>query len=137
MKTKSLRFSIITAVLALFLIGNQNSRAQSAPASPAAPAVASATSITQLSQAYAALSVADHDYKGHRAGAMKQIEAAAKVVGLNLAGNGKGHEQQVTSDQQLQTATTLLQQARPGLPPKAQRHVDKALEDLSTALSIK
>ncbi len=125
MNTKSLRFSISAAVLALFLIGGLNLRAQSTP------------SASLLTQAYAVLSVADHDYKGHRVRAMKQIEAAAKVVGVTLTGNGKGHEQQGTSDQQLQTATSLLQQARAGLPPKAQRHVDKALEQLSTALSIK
>ena len=137
MNTKSIRISIITSVLALSLIGSANSRAQSAPAVPPAPAVASATAVTQLTQAYVALSVADHDYQGHRAKAMKQIEVAAKEMGVSLAGNGKGHEQQVTSDQQIQAATTLLQQARPGLPPKAQKHVDKALEDLAAALAIK
>ncbi len=138
MNTKSVRISIITSVLAVSLIGGVNSRAQSAPAVPPAPAVVpSATAITQLTQAYAALSVADHDYQGHRAKAMKQIEAAAKEMGVSLAGNGKGHEQQVTSDQQLQTANTLLQQAMPGLPPKAQKHVSKALEDLAAALAIK
>ena len=134
MNIKSLRFSIYTMVLALFLIAGLNSRAQSAPATPS---VASTTSINQLTQAYTALSIADHDYQGHRVRAMKQIEAAAKVVGVILGGNGKGHEQQVTSDQQLQTATGLLQQARAGLPTKAQKHVDKALEQLATALSIK
>jgi len=137
MNTKSIRISIITSVLALSLVDGVNSHAQSAPAVPPAPAVVPATAITQLTQAYAALSVADHDYKGHRAAAMKQIEVAAKEMGVTLGGNGKGHEVQVTSDQQLQTATTLLQQARPGLPPKAQKHVDKALEDLAAALAIK
>jgi hypothetical protein len=134
MNAKSLRFSIYTSVVALCLISGLNSRAQSAPATPSA---ASATSINQLTQAYAALSVADHDYQGHRVRAMKQIEAAAKVAGITLTDNGKGHEQQVTSDQQLQTATSLLQQARAGLPTKAQKHVDKALEQLAAALSIK
>jgi hypothetical protein len=140
MKTKSVRISIITSVLAVSLIGGVNSRAQSAPITPApptVPAAPSATAITQLTQAYAALSVADHDYQGHRAKAMKQIEAAAKEMGVSLTGNGKGHEQQVTSDQQVQAATTLLQQALPGLPPKAQKHVNKALEDLAAALAIK
>ena len=134
MNAKSLLFSIYTSVVALCLISGLNSRAQSAPATPSA---ASATSINQLTQAYAALSVADHDYQGHRVRAMKQIEAAAKVAGITLTDNGKGHEQQVTSDQQLQTATSLLQQARAGLPTKAQKHVDKALEQLAAALSIK
>jgi len=125
MKTQALRFCITAAMLALFLIGAVNVRAQSV------------NSTNLLTQAYAVLSVADHDYKGHRVAAMKQIAAAAKVVGVTEMGNGKGHEQQVVSDQQLQTATSLLQQARPGLPPKAQKHVDKALEQLSIALSIK
>jgi hypothetical protein len=132
MNTKSIRISIITSVLALSLVGGVNSRAQSP-----APAAPSPAAITQLTQAYAALSVADHDYQGHRAKAMKQIEVAMKEMGITLGGNGKGHEVQVTSDQQLQTATALLQQARPGLPPKAQKHVDKALEDLAAALAIK
>jgi hypothetical protein len=126
MKTRSLRFSIITTVLGLFLIGGVNVRAQST--------VASANLLTQ---AYATLSVADHDYKGHRVAAMKQIAAAGKLVGVAEMGNGKGHEQQVVSDQQLKTATGLLQQALPGLPPNAQKHVNKALEQLSIALSIK
>ena len=132
MNTKIIRISIITSVLALSLIGGVNSRAQSP-----APAAATPAAITQLTQAYAALSVADHDYKGHRVAAMKQIEVAAKEIGVTLGGNGKGHEVQVTSDQQLQTANTLLQQAMPGLPPKAQKHVSKALEDLAAALAIK
>jgi hypothetical protein len=126
MKAQSLRFSIIVAMVAVFLIGGVGVRAQS-----------TAASANLLTQAYATLSVADHDYKGHRVAAMKQIAAAAKLVGVTEMGNGKGHEQQVVSDQQLQTATSLLQQARPGLPANAQAHVDRALKQLSIALSIK
>ena len=120
-----LRLSTSTAVFVLFLSSGLNLSAQST-----APA-------DLLRQAYAALAAADHDYQGHRVRAMKQIEAAGTVVGISLAGNGKGHEQQGVSDQQLHTAQSLLQQARPGLPPKAQKHVDKALAHLSTALSLK
>jgi hypothetical protein len=82
----------------------------------------SVNSTNLLTQAYAVLSVANHDYKGHRVAAMKQIAAAGTAVGITEMGNGKGHEQQFVSDQHLQIATTSLQQARPGLPPKAQRH---------------
>jgi hypothetical protein len=124
MNVKLLRFSLKLAVLSVFLSFGVNLRAQSAPAD-------------LLTQAYTTLSVADHDYQGHRVRAMKQIELAGKVVGINVAGNGKGHEPQVVSDQQLRTAQGLLQQARPGLPTKAQLHVDKALQQLATALSIK
>jgi hypothetical protein len=131
MHTKLGRFFISAAVLTLFLAFNTNLRAQSPPPAypPATPGL--------LSQAYAALSVADHDYKGHRVRAMKQIEAAAKELGFTLQGNGRGHEAQTTSDQQLRTAQGLLQQALPGLTGGPQEHVQKAIQQLSVALSIK
>jgi hypothetical protein len=68
---------------------------------------------------------------------MKQIEVAGNLIGVNLSGGGKGHEPQGASDQQLRTAQGLLHQTRAGLPVKAQRHVDRALAQLSIALSIK
>ena len=90
-----------------------------------------------LVQAYTALEQADHDYKGHRIAAMKQIEAAARLLGVKVRGDGKGHEHQVISDAQLRSAQGLLQQARSGLSGKPLRHVNKALQQLSIALSIK
>ena len=90
-----------------------------------------------LTQAYLTLSVADHDYKGHRVAAMKQIEAAGTVLGVNVHGDGKGHEQQGTSDAQLRIAQGLLQQASAGLSGKALKHVNKAIAQISTALAIK
>ena len=89
-----------------------------------------------LVQAYTTLEQADHDYKGHRIAAMKQIEAAAKLLGVKVRGDGRGHEKQGVSDAQLRTAQGLLQQAQPGLSGKALRHVNKALQQLSIALSI-
>src|ERR1039458_3194510 len=114
MNTKLCRLFVSTAVLTLFLSFNATVRAQSA--APSAPSVTPAAATGLLDQAYAALSVADHDYKGHRVHAMHQIEAAAKVLGFTLGGKGHGHEKQVVSDEQLHTAQTLLQQALPGLP---------------------
>jgi hypothetical protein len=90
-----------------------------------------------LVQAYTTLGQADHDYKGHRVAAMKQIEAAAKLLGVNVRGEGRGHEKQVVSDAQLRTAQGLLQQAQSGLSGKPLRHVNKALQQLSIALSLK
>jgi len=89
-----------------------------------------------LVQAYTTLEQADHDYKGHRIAAMKQIEAAAKLLGMKVHGDGRGHEKQGASDAQLRTAQGLLQQAQPGLSGKPLRHVNKALQQLSIALSI-
>lgn len=90
-----------------------------------------------LVQAYTTLEHADHDYKGHRKAAMKQIGAAAKLLGVSVRGDGKGHEKQGVSDAQLRSAQGLLQQAQSGLSGKALKHVDKALQELSLALSIK
>ena len=88
-------------------------------------------------QAYTALEQADHDYKGHRIAAMKQVEAAARILHVKVRGDGKGHEKQGISDAQLRTAQGLLQQAEGGLSGKARAHVAKALQQLSIALSIK
>lgn len=43
-----------------------------------------------LREAYDILARADHDYKGHRAKAMHEIEAAGKLIGMNVKGEGKG-----------------------------------------------
>ena len=96
-----------------------------------------APSADLLQQAYTTLEQADHDYKGHRIAAMKQIEAAGKLLGLNLRGDGKGHEKQGVSDQQLRSAQALLEQARAGLAGKSLKHVDRAIKQLNIALSIK
>jgi hypothetical protein len=68
---------------------------------------------------------------------MKQIEAAAKLLGVSVRGDGRGHEKQGVSDAQLRTAQGLLQQALPGLSGKPLKHVNRALQQLSIALSIK
>jgi hypothetical protein len=96
-----------------------------------------AASADLLQQAYTALERADHDYKGHRIDAMKQVEAAGKALGLNLRGDGRGHEKQGVSDQQLRNAKGLLEEARAGLTGKALKHVNHALKQLNIALSIK
>jgi hypothetical protein len=90
-----------------------------------------------LVQAYTALERADHDYKGHRVAAMKQIQAAGKLLGVSVWGDGRAHEKQVVSDEQLRTAQALLEQARSGLSGKPLKHVDRALQQLSIALTIK
>jgi hypothetical protein len=132
MNTRLSRFFISMAVVTLSLSVGANVRAQSPPPPAYPPAVPGL-----LTQAYTALSVADHDYKGHRIWAMRQIEAAAKELGFGLGGNGHGHEPQIASDDQLRKAQGLLQQALTGLPPKALRHVQKAIDEISAALSVK
>ena len=68
---------------------------------------------------------------------MCHIAAAAKEFGITLQGNGRVREQRVVSDEQLITAQRILQQALPTMPPTAREHVEKALDQLSLALSLK
>ncbi len=90
-----------------------------------------------LREAYIRLERADHDYKGHRKDAMEQIEKAAKLLGVKVRGDGRGHEKQGVSDEHLREAEKLLREARGGLSGKPLKHVNKALEHLSVALRIK
>lgn len=92
---------------------------------------------TLLDEAYATLAQADHDYAGHRVRAMEQIKLALKELGSSVSGTGKGHEPQATSDAQLRAALGLLQQAQSRLSGKPAKHVNRAIEQLNTALTIK
>ncbi|MGD0412278.1 MAG: hypothetical protein ABSC18_11310 [Verrucomicrobiota bacterium] len=113
------------------------------PLAPAAPAQKQTipndgTEAGLLRQAYGLLSLADHDYQGHRARAMKQIEVAAQHLGITLRGDGKGHETQATSDAQLRNAQALLVQASGGLKPgQGLAHVKLAIAQLNVALAIR
>jgi hypothetical protein len=89
-----------------------------------------------LDDAYATLAQGDHDYGGHRVKAMKQIEAAVNELDGKVAGNGKGHEPQGTSDAQMQAAESLLQQAVPSLLARALKHVNAAIVQINDGLAI-
>ena len=95
------------------------------------------TEAALLRQAYAKLFVADHDYDGHRARAMRQIEAAAKTLGVDLKGDGKGHEPQATSDENLRAAQQLLEQITGAVAGEGLKHIQLAIEQLSVALAIR
>jgi len=100
------------------------------PAQPAPPAAL-------LREAYLTLSAADHDYKGHRVEAMKEIEAAARLLKVDLRGDGKGRERQGVSDEQLRAARSLLGQARAELNGRPLKRVDKAIGQIDIALKIR
>lgn len=99
--------------------------------------------VQTLSQAYSTLASADHDYKGHRVKAMHAIKKAARLMGQTLGGNakGQGKEQQTLSDAQLQGVKGMLQKVRGTVSGRTQgrvvAHIDTAIHELSTALSIK
>ena len=124
MKTKISRLVLFLSVASFLLFGTTRVFAEP----PAA---------NLLRQAYATLEMADHDYKGHRVDAMKQIEAAGHALGISVRGDGRGHEKQGVSDEQLRAAESLLEQARPSLKGRALHHVNHALKQIHIALSIK
>jgi hypothetical protein len=98
--------------------------------------------VATLEQAYDTLAVADHDYKGHRVKAMKAIAAACKLLGTDISGRGRGHEAQPLSDEQLRQVLATIEQVRgslaaAGAQPAVVKHLDVAINQLSTALSIK
>ena len=90
-----------------------------------------------LQQAYGLLATADHDYNGNRIRAMKEIEAAAKVLGVNLRGDGKVREAQGQSDAQLRNAHELLAQAANGLMGRELLRINRAINHLNIALAIR
>jgi hypothetical protein len=90
-----------------------------------------------LRQAYFSLLLADHDYNGHRIEALKEIETAAKLLKIELRGDGQGHERQGVSDEQLRAARSLLEQARGGLETQPRKHVEKAIKQIDVALKIR
>ncbi len=98
---------------------------------------AQTNNLTTLDDAYATLVHADHDYKGHRAKAMKQVELAVQELGGKISGHGKVREPQAASDAQLRSAEGLLQQASGGLSGKALKHVKDALKEINDALAVK
>lgn len=96
-----------------------------------------ANSVVLLNDAYATLAHAKHDYKGHRVAAMKQIELALGEMGEKINRHGRVQEPQAASDAQLRAAQRLLEEANGGLSAKASRHVEAAIKQISTALSIR
>jgi hypothetical protein len=100
------------------------------PAQPAPPGAL-------LWEAYLTLSAADHDYKGHRIEAMNEIEAAARLLRVDLRGDGKGRERQGVSDEQLRAARSLLGQARAELNGRPLKRVDKAIRQIDIALKLR
>jgi hypothetical protein len=99
------------------------------------------TEIDMLRTAYKTLAFADHDYKGHRALAMRSIEAACDKLGTNIRGDGKGHELQPTSDEKLKEAKQMLEGARDIVAGRHQdaivHHIEEAIKEVSIALTVK
>jgi len=94
-----------------------------------------------LHRAYIILATGDHDYKGHRVRAMHQIEAAAKLLGVDLSGDAKDKQPQPLSDAKLREAQGLLQSVLGASEVKSQKriskHITEAVDQINVALSIR
>jgi hypothetical protein len=104
-------------------------------------AYAAETPREELIHAYRLLEKADHDYEGHRVSAMKEVEAAGKLLGITLKGDLEKRETQWKSDKQLAEAHKLLRHAHGKLEAKDRElagvHVEAAVKELNVALKVK
>ena len=94
-----------------------------------------------LTSAYLILATGDHDYKGHRVKAMHQIEAASKLLSVDLGGDAKDRQKQVLSDDKLREARGLLETVLDASEVKAQprisKHITEAINQINVALTIR
>ena len=153
MNTKHLKRAAKAAVLVTALSCGANLRA----ATPSMPQTLSGSVVSQnqfqtvtfsdtaeagmLRQAYIILATGNHDYQGHRVKAMHQIEAAAKLLGMNLSGDAKDKQPQPLSDAKLREAQGLLQNVLGAAEVKNEKrvtkHINNAINQINTALSIR
>ena len=153
MNTKYLKTAAKAAVLVTALSCGVNLRA----ATPSTPQTLGGSVVSQnqfqtvafsdsaeagmLRSAYLILATGDHDYKGHRVKAMHQIEAAAKLLGMNLSGDAKDRQPQPLSDAKLREASGLLSNVLGAAEVKSQKrvtkHITEAINQINIALTIR
>lgn len=92
--------------------------------------------LTVLREAYNTLALGNHVYDGHRKAAMHQVDKAAHVLDSNFKGDGNGGLPRPLSDAQLLAVKLVLEKARPAFTGAALEHVDLAIKELATALSL-
>jgi len=137
------RLALVAAVLvaSLLVAGPARAAGKKAPSPYAAE-------VKELHEIKLLLERADHDYKGHRAEAVKQITAAIHALhgGHKHHGPGVkgGGEPQALSDAQLRESIKALSVVlaqlgnAPGAPAaKGAVHVANAIKQLEIALTIK
>ncbi len=151
MKPQSFSTPLKVAVLVTALACTANVHAITTPATQSLTTVAPGQNLFEiiafsdsaeagmLHRAYHTLATGDHDYHGHCARAMHQIEAAAKLLGLDLSGDLKDHEKQFLSDDKLREASGLISQVLVSASVKDQKrvtkHLDEAVKQINLALS--
>jgi ABC-type sugar transport system substrate-binding protein len=94
-----------------------------------------------LRDAYHILATGDHDYKGHRAKAMHSVEAAGKLLGVDLVGDLKDHSPQALSDARLREAQDLIGRVLNSAEVRGQKrvvkHLNAAVSQINSALRVR
>src|SRR5690348_7886234 len=84
----------------------------------------------EIAHAYVLLKLAKHDYGGHKAEAIHQLEVAGRALGLDLHREGSAHERQMRSDELVSEAGRLAHDAEEKLEARDRQrvadHLDKA-----------
>ena len=92
----------------------------------------------EIVHAYVLLKHANHDYNGHRARALEQVEAAARALDLKLEGDASERERKWQSDEMLAEARHLLYHVRDTFEARdrerAANRVDKAISEIDAAI---
>ena len=92
-----------------------------------------------LRRAYRILATGDHDYRCHRVKAMHAVEAAGKLLDMDLGGDLKDRTPQPLSDDKLREAQGLINEVLGAAEVKDQRrvtrHLKEAVNQIQTALS--
>ncbi|HXS67667.1 MAG TPA: hypothetical protein VN761_02420 [Candidatus Polarisedimenticolia bacterium] len=95
----------------------------------------------ELAHAYVLLKDARNDYHGHRGEAMKAVQKAGDMLGLDLKGHRSEREGQMKSDELMAESGRLLRDARGKLQARDRdrvaAHVDHAIEEVDKALRDK
>lgn len=159
---------LAAAVLVLALGGEATAQKGKPPAvPPAAKAELHLRESRVLTQAWVWLELANANYDGHRAKAMRELEAAVRGLNSSLAKNGTAQQKgiatadaiaaarvkflrehapgvinpQALSDLYLKQAGTILLQLRPALiqlnQPKVLKRVDAAAREIASALRVR
>jgi hypothetical protein len=132
-------------LLGLLLVGGAGAKNPEAAKTAPSPFAAE---VGELHKVKALLEKADHDYKGHRAAAVKELTAAIHDLAAGAhqhphANPGKGNkETQALSDAQLKEAVEQLrtvhkQLSAAGAPATAAAAVERAIKELHRALEIR
>jgi hypothetical protein len=146
MKTKILSLTIIASVMGTAsLLAITSPQTLSSPTAPAAQfetiRFSDSAEAGMLHRAYRILAYGDHDYKGHRAAAMKEVKKAADLLGVDLSGDDRDRKPQVLSDDDLRQARGLLTQVLGASEVKSQdriaRHINGAIKQIDVALAIR